>query len=44
MVMGGIFRGIFTPKEAAAVGAFLILFIAIIRKQLSWDGFVRSLL
>jgi len=43
MVMGGIFWGIFTPTEAAAVGAFLTLFIAIIRKQLSWHGFVRSL-
>ena len=43
MVMGGIFWGIFTPTEAAAVGAFLTLFIAIIRKQLSWHGFVQSL-
>ena len=43
MVMGGIFWGIFTPTEAAAVGAFLTLLIAIIRRQLSWHGFIRSL-
>lgn len=43
MVMGGMFFGIFTPTEAASVGAFLTLFLAVTRKQLSWDGFVRSL-
>lgn len=43
MVMGGIFFGIFTPTEAAAAGAFLTLLIAVIRRQLTWDGFVKSL-
>lgn len=43
MVMGGMFFGIFTPTEAAAVGAFLTLFLSVMRKQLTWDGFVRSL-
>jgi TRAP-type C4-dicarboxylate transport system permease large subunit len=43
MVMGGIFFGIFTPTEAAALGAFFTLVMALIRKQLSWEGFVTSL-
>jgi C4-dicarboxylate transporter DctM subunit len=43
MVMGGIFFGIFTPTEAASAGAFLTLLIALIRKQLTWQGFVQSL-
>ena len=43
MVMGGIFFGIFTPTEAAAAGAFLTLLLAICRRQLTWDGFVKSL-
>jgi len=43
LVMGGIFMGVFTPTEAAAVGAFLTLFIAVARGQLSWQGFVKSL-
>ncbi len=43
LVMGGIFFGIFTPTEAAAAGAFLMLVLAIIRRQLTWDGFVKSL-
>lgn len=43
MVMGGLFFGIFTPTEAAAAGAFLTLVIALLRRQLSWQGFVQSL-
>jgi C4-dicarboxylate transporter DctM subunit len=43
LVMGGIFFGIFTPTEAAAIGAFLTILIAVFRKQLTWDAFVKSL-
>jgi C4-dicarboxylate transporter, DctM subunit len=43
LVMGGLFLGWFTPGEAGAVGAFGVLFAAVVRKQLSWDGFVKSL-
>ena len=43
MVMGGMFWGLFTPTEAAATGAFLTLLIALIGRQLSWQGFVQSL-
>jgi C4-dicarboxylate transporter DctM subunit len=43
IVMGGIFFGIFTPTEAAAIGAFATLFMAIVRKQISWRGFIEAL-
>ena len=43
MVMGGIFFGIFTPTEAAAAGAFLTLFLALVRRQLTWQGFLDSI-
>jgi len=43
LVMGGMFFGIFTPTEAAAIGAFLTLLIALFRRQLSWPDFVQSL-
>jgi len=43
LVMGGIFFGLFTPTEAAAVGAFMTLVIAIIRGNLYWADFVQSL-
>ncbi|OEU44793.1 MAG: C4-dicarboxylate ABC transporter permease [Desulfobacterales bacterium S7086C20] len=43
IVMGGIFFGVFTPTEAAAIGAFATLFLAIVRKQISWRGFIKAL-
>jgi tripartite ATP-independent transporter DctM subunit len=43
MVMGGIFFGIFSPTEAASVGAFLVILLAILRRQLTWQGFVQAL-
>lgn len=43
LVMGGLFFGFFTPTEAAAVGAFGVLFVSILRRQLSWQAFVDAL-
>lgn len=43
LVMGGLFWGLFTPTEAAAVGAFGVLFVSLLRRQLAWEGFVRAL-
>ena len=43
LVIGGIFIGLFTPTEAAAVGAFGVLLIAIVRRQITWAQFIKSL-
>jgi len=43
LVMGGLFIGLFTPTEAAAVGSFGVLMVSLIRRQLTWQGFVNSL-
>ncbi len=43
LVMSGLFLGFFTPTEAGAVGAFLILVLALVRRQISWPGIVKSL-
>ena len=43
LVMGGLFKGFFTPTEAGAIGAFCTLLLAVIRRQISWQGFVQSL-
>lgn len=43
IAIGGMFFGIFTPTEAAAVGAFSVLMAGIIRRQINWAGFVKSL-
>ena len=42
-VMGGLFIGVFTPTEAAAIGAFGTLLIAVVGRHLSWKGFAQSL-
>ncbi|MFP6712441.1 MAG: TRAP transporter large permease [Rhodospirillales bacterium] len=36
VTIGGIYVGLFTPVEAAGVGAFLVMVIALYRKELDW--------
>jgi len=43
LVMAGLFTGIFTPTEAGGVGAFLILLVALVCRQITWRGIVKSL-
>ncbi len=43
LVMGGLFVGLFTPTEAAAIGAAGTIVIALIGGNLSWRSFTRSL-
>lgn len=38
-VIGGIYGGLFTPTEAAGVGAACALLIALVRRQLTWPKF-----
>lgn len=39
----GLSLGWYTPTEAGGFGAALILLVCLIRKQLTWKGFVQSL-
>ncbi len=41
-VLGGIYGGLFTPTEGAAVGTVLMAIIAIVQGGLRWEGFVKS--
>jgi tripartite ATP-independent transporter DctM subunit len=43
LVMAGLFGGSFTPTESAAVGVLAVIVVSIVRRQLSWDAFVKSL-
>ena len=43
LVLGGIYGGIFTPTEAAAVGVFGILVMGLATRRLTWRGFTTSL-
>ena len=44
LVIGGIYSGVFTPTEAAGVGAFGAFFFTILRGKLNWRSFKDSLL
>jgi len=44
IVMGGLFIGLFTPTEAAGIGALGTYLIALIGRNLTWRSFLRSLI
>ncbi|MGY6707152.1 MAG: TRAP transporter large permease [Rhizobiaceae bacterium] len=43
VVMGGIYGGIFTPTEAAGIGAMGALLFALARRALTWRGLFETL-
>jgi len=43
LVIGGMFFGVFTPTESAAVGVLLILLLSIVKRQITWGSFLDSL-
>ena len=44
VVVGGIYGGVFTPTEAAAVGTMATLAVGVARRTLGWAGIKASLL
>ncbi len=44
IVMGGIYLGIFTPTEAAGVGAFGAFLISVIKRKMTWEKLVECLM
>ena len=44
IVMGGIYFGVFTPTEAAGVGAFGAFLFALFNRKLNWQRFVQCLM
>ena len=43
LVMGGIYTGVFTPTEAAGIGAFGAFVFATGKRQVTWENFTASL-
>jgi tripartite ATP-independent transporter DctM subunit len=43
VVLTGLFKGWFTPTEAASVGAFSVLVLGLVRRQLNWRLIMKSL-
>jgi C4-dicarboxylate transporter DctM subunit len=42
MMIVGLMKGLFTPTEAGSVGTGLVLLLSIIRKDLDFKGFIKS--
>jgi C4-dicarboxylate transporter DctM subunit len=42
MVIGGLYAGIFTPTEAGAFGVFATFIVSLLRRKLTWKGFIGS--
>ncbi len=43
LVIGGLFRGLFTPTEAGATGVFCTLLVTVVTRRLTWNGLVSSI-
>lgn len=42
MTIGGIYTGVFSPNEAASVGAFGAIVLGLLRRSLNWQGIVKA--
>jgi tripartite ATP-independent transporter DctM subunit len=42
LVVGGLMQGFFTPTEAGSVGTFAVLLLSIIKRDINFKGFVKS--
>jgi len=43
LVIGGLMNGFFTPTEAGSIGAFAVLLLSLVKKDLTWRGYVKSI-
>jgi tripartite ATP-independent transporter DctM subunit len=43
LVIGGLFRGLFTPTEAGAIGVFCTLLVTVVTRRLTWNGLISSI-
>jgi C4-dicarboxylate transporter DctM subunit len=43
LVVGGIMQGFFTPTEAGGVGTFAVLLLALVKRDMSWQNYLKSL-
>ncbi|MBI5602526.1 MAG: TRAP transporter large permease [Deltaproteobacteria bacterium] len=43
IVIGGLMAGIFTPTESGTIGTIAVLILALLRRSLTFKGFVKSI-
>jgi tripartite ATP-independent transporter DctM subunit len=44
LVMAGLYSGAYTPTEAGAAGALFAIALGVIRRKLTWGGFINSVI
>jgi tripartite ATP-independent transporter DctM subunit len=42
VVIGGLTWGFFTPTEAGSIGAFAVLLISVVKRDINFNGFLKS--
>ena len=42
LMIWGLMKGLFTPTEAGSVGTGLVLFLSIVRRDINFKGFIKS--
>jgi tripartite ATP-independent transporter DctM subunit len=42
LVVGGLMQGFFTPTEAGSVGTFAVLLLSVIKRDINFKGFIKS--
>ncbi|MEW6671370.1 MAG: TRAP transporter large permease [Thermodesulfobacteriota bacterium] len=42
LVIGGLMKGFFTPTEAGSVGTFTVLIYSVLRKDINFKGYIKS--
>jgi tripartite ATP-independent transporter DctM subunit len=42
MVVGGLMQGFFTPTEAGSVGTFAVLLLSVIKRDINFKGYLKS--
>jgi tripartite ATP-independent transporter DctM subunit len=43
VIVGGLIAGVFTPTEAGSIGAFAVIFLTVVTKDLNGEKFKRSI-
>jgi tripartite ATP-independent transporter DctM subunit len=42
VVIGGLLKGFFTPSEAGSIGCSAVIVLALLKRSLGWNAFVKS--
>jgi C4-dicarboxylate transporter, DctM subunit len=42
LIMGGLYSGLFTANETAAIGATVVLLYGVLARRLFWEGFFEA--